>query len=326
MPLLSAFTPCGLFEFTGEVARAETLYRTFVAALGGGAALSFEPGTHNRADAYATAMVVAEADASLRRAGNELHPETAYEMLPAHEDALGITPGFYDSVAERRSAASARNKASRGSREEALDGALSTLLGADFVASYIIPLADKEMWPATYGTAPALFTRPDTIAKTLRLLDPIAPDFATSGVVTVPYENWDTGRADELVVKGDRLLIEGEIPDGAEIVTVTGVEGSGLARAFTATFTKPHALGASATNKPTPIGWSTRRHILIVLKTAAARDVEKRRKVHDLLTRMVRAVTTWSIVHDAIDGLGLMTAYQLDVDSLDTTPLANLVR
>ncbi len=326
MPLFSAFTPFGMLEFSAAPSSAEVAYLGLVKSLGGGVAMDFSEGSHNRASAYAKAMAVGAAECAIRRAGNELHPETSYEMLPIHEKNLGIVANYNDSTPTRRAVAGAKNKARRGSRPESLYSALTTLLGTDFVDVYSVPRTSATKWPSTVGAAPALYARTDIAAKTLKITDPIAPDFATSGVVTVPYTNWDTTRPDELAVVGDRLVIECEIPGGAEIVSVSAVAGTGTSRTFTATFTKAHAKDCSATNRSTPMQLSTKRHLMVVLKVFAAQNIETRRKVNDLMRSIVRGVTTWTIVHEYVDGYGGFFIHQLDVNALDTTPLISFYR
>jgi hypothetical protein len=322
----SAFDPFGLSTFSGDKPLAESLYTAINAAVGGGKAFDVTEGTDIEATNFADAIAIACAQQTLRRAAANLDPATAYEKLPQHEAAFQVVPKPTATVPERRAILAAKNLISRGSREEALVAALTTLLGSDFVAIYPIPVADAQKWPTSIGAAPGMYSRLDIPAKTLRLLDPIAPDFATSGVVTVPYENWDTTAGDELLTVGDKVVVECEIPGGAEVVTVTAVAGSGSTRTFTATFTKPHARNCSATTRPTPIQFSTKRHYLVVLKVAAARNVETRRKVHELMAAIVRGVSTWNIVHEYVDGYGGFQSYALDTDSLDTNILTSFFR
>lgn len=322
----SAFNGFGLAQFTGDEPMAEGVYRALNAATGGGTAFDVSEGTDMEATNFADAIAIACARRSLERAKLNIAPETATEKLPQHEAAFVVSPPMGATIAERRAVLAARNLVSRGSRYEAIHAALSIALGEDFVDIYVTPIAETEKWPTTIGGAPGLYSRIDVPAKTLRLLECVAPDFGVSGVVTVPYENWDTSLADELVVKGDRFVVECEIPGGAEVVTITDATGSGATRTLTATFTKPHPIGASATSRQTPMQLSTRRHILVVLKKVAARDYLTRRKVHDIMHATVRGVSTWSIVHDYEDGFGYLTGYLADIDSLDTTPLDTFTR
>ena len=318
----SAFAPFGLSEFSSAEPIAETIYRSMNTAIGGGMAFDLTEGTDVEATNFADSIAIACAQAALTRAKLNLYPETAYEKLPAHEAAFMVSPDPDATVPERRAIVAAKSLASRGSREEAVVTGLQTLLGSDFVHLYSVPFADRELWPTTVGGAPGLYSRVDIPAKTLRLLDPIAPDFSVSGSVKVPYENWDTSQSDETVAVGEELVIEPEVPGGAEVVTVTASSVESGVRYLTATFTKPHPNDCAATTRQTPIQWSTKRHFLVVLKVAAAQNVENRRKVHELMRSVVRGVSTWSIVHEYIDGYLGFQSYALDTDALDANILA----
>jgi hypothetical protein len=158
------------------------------------------------------------------------------------------------------------------------------------------------------------------------LLEHIAPDFGVSGVATVPYENWDTSQADELVVVGERVCVEPENPGAAEVVEILAATTIDGVRFLAAEFEKPHPLGTAATTRPTPIQFSTRRHILVVLKIAAAKRVETRRLVNEIMRSVIRGVTTWSVVHESSDGSAFFASITLDVEPLDAVTTANFSR
>jgi hypothetical protein len=65
-----------------------------------------------------------------------------------------------------------------------------------------------------------------------------------------------------------------------------------------ATFNHPHTAGVIFTNTPFPLWMSTKRFNLVVVDASVATDPETRRKIHELLGRMVRAVSTWNIVQE----------------------------
>jgi hypothetical protein len=322
----SAFAPFGLSEFSGDEPMAEGIYRAISTAIGGGKAFDLAEGTDVEATNFADAIAIACARQALVRAKLNLDPATATEKIPQHEEAFVVTPPATATIPERRAVLAAKNLAARGSREEAITTALQTMLGTDFVALYVVPTGSLQRWPSSVGGAPGLYSRVDIPAKTLRTLDPIAPDFATSGVVTVPYENWDTTQADELLTVGDRVVVDCEAVALGEVVTVTAVAGSGTSRTFTATFTKAHPQGCSVTTRQTPLQLSTKRHYLVVLKVAAAKRLETRRKVNTLMQAVVRGVSTWSVVHEYVDGYGAFVAYQADVDALDANILSSFAR
>ena len=56
--------------------------------------------------------------------------------------------------------------------------------------------------------------------------------------------------------------------------------------------------GVTFTNMPFPLWGSTKRFNLVVVDAIAAADPETRRKINELLARMVRTVSTWNIVQE----------------------------
>lgn len=330
MPRFSAFTAFGFLRFSAADSRAKDVYSTLARAIGKDEAFSLEEGTETEATIFADAMTIAAASVTLDRVQKNLYPETAYEKLPAHERAFDVIPGRNATIAQRRAVLAAKNLIPRGSRPEAIDAALRTLLGTDFVALHVTPVgsAQETRWPVIDGAAPGLYSNPEYSAKTIRLLDPVAPDFSVSPLVTVPYENWDPAQPEDILVVDEKIVVECEIPGAAEVVTVlassAGVNGG--PRTFQASFTKAHGEGCSATTRPTPMQFTTAHHLLVVLKRAAALSVDTRREVHELMRRICRGVWTWSIVHEYTDGYGGFVSYQLDVDPLDTNLLATFTR
>lgn len=330
MPRFSAFTAFGFLRFSAADSRAKDVYQTLARAIGKDDAFSLEEGTETEAEIYADAMTIAAASVTLDRVEKNIHPETAYEKLPAHERAFDVIPGRDATIAQRRAVLAAKNLIPRGSRPEAIDAAMRALLGDKFVTVHVTPVGSalETKWPATDGASPGLYSSPEYSAKTIRLLDPVAPDFSVSPLVTVPYGNWDSSQPEDILVVGEKMVVECEIPGAAEVVTVlessAGVNGG--PRTFRASFTKAHGEGCSATTRPTPMQLTTAHHILVVLKRAAALSADTRREVNELMRRIARGVWTWSIVHEYVDGYGGFVSYQLDVDPLDTNLLATFMR
>src|SRR5262249_11391681 len=81
----------------------------------------------------------------------------------------------------------------------------------------------------------------------------------------------------------------------SEVVVVTNTATFGAAIFFEAQFALAHDDGVFVTTMPYPLWASTKRHALIVLTSAAAADPEKRRRVHNLMRKIARGVSTWSI-------------------------------
>jgi hypothetical protein len=298
MPLFSAFTPFGLLDFSSQDSDAEKAYRELKANYGE-EAFDYTIGTEHEADVYATAMAIGAAKATIRRAGNQHNPATAFELLPAHEAAFGLVPARGASLASRQAAAAARNRVLRGSRPEAIQEALEGVLGSDLLAIRVLTVAESDQWPTSIVDAgPGLYSDPRKPLKFIKLLDPVAGalDGITPIELTLPYENWDTTDTPVTLARGELLLVEPEIPDEAEVVEVTEVATVGGVKTFTAEFLRAHNFESAATTRPTPIRTSTKRHYLIVVTASASLDAVIRKQVNETMQRMVRGVSTWNIV------------------------------
>jgi hypothetical protein len=86
-------------------------------------------------------------------------------------------------------------------------------------------------------------------------------------------------------------------------LTPTGIPVSTWpGNALVATFANAHGVGCIGTTMPYPYWSSTKRHSLIVLTAAAAASLDVRRKVHALMKRIAREVSTWEIVVESTPG------------------------
>jgi hypothetical protein len=72
--------------------------------------------------------------------------------------------------------------------------------------------------------------------------------------------------------------------------------------AIVATFANAHSVGCIATTMPYPYWSSTKRHSLIVVTPTAAASLDTRRKIHALMKRIAREVSTWEIVAESTPG------------------------
>jgi hypothetical protein len=180
MPVFSAFTACGFLEFSSEPSEAEKMYEALRHSYDdprtGRATIDTTEGTHQEAKIYGWAGALGAARVTLRAAGNELRPETSYAQLEAHEAKFRMSPAATDTVAMRRVALGAKQKAARGPRFEAVVEALSAIYGSLFVKYCPTPIADAEAYPEDPGASatPGLFRRPDAIAKSVRILDAVS--------------------------------------------------------------------------------------------------------------------------------------------------------
>lgn len=332
MPLLSAFTPFGMLAFSSSPSEGEKVYRSMRASYqdprDGSQTVDMSPGTWQEAKLYATAMMIAAANVTLQRAGKNLRGETAYEMLTAHEDKFSIAPGPNDTAAQRQAILAARQKLARGPRREAITEALRAILGDSFLAYRPITTSEASVWPSSPGSGPGVWTLPTVPARVIRITDPITASssgFSGSAFAkTVGYENWLPNEPDILLRVGDALAIQPENLGLAEKVTVTAVSETGASRTFTATFANGHDQNCSATTGPMPLWTSTKRFVLIVVKSTAALDKESVRRVDELMERASRGPTLWAIVQPTTPGASTIGPFTLGSSPLGAVTVAQV--
>lgn len=141
----------------------------------------------------------------------------------------------------------------------------------------------------------------------------------------VSYENWNRSDVEDLVVKGDVLCIDPGNWGLVERVVVTDASGSGSERKFTARFRRQHSAGCFATDGPTPLWASTKRHVLVVASDEAAVDPELVSKVDERFRQLMRAPTAWDVVREEAPGtLGPFTIGATSGSPLGAVPLEEL--
>lgn len=275
----------GGFRFSSRAPHGQRIYEALKASQGDTYDESFE--SRQSARLYAAAMSMAAAQYQIDRALNNANPLTATELLGKIETDYQISPGYQQTLQERREIADARRKVTRGARRESVEDALRTLLGDDFVAYETTEASDRVTWPASPQTV-GTFKRVGSPKKGFRLTQHVV----TTGVAATVTVAAIPGLA--LPMPGDTYTID---PDSrnpnAERITITAA----TAGTITAVFTKPHASGAIAMS-PHPLWISSQRYSRIVLRFAAANNPETRRKINEIMARMLRGVSRWFIAHD----------------------------
>lgn len=292
MAQFGALAPLGLFEFGNNETDAEKIYRSLTSSVSG--AFDVTEGTHVEAAAYARAIALASARATLRHGHDQKHPMRAVEMLPGLERDFQITPQQGQSEDERRRAVTARKVLSRGNRREAIESALTALLGDDFIALRAVKPAEAVQWPANPANVGA-FEDPSRVQRLFKLTVPVA---VTSAAVTFSYGHFgeDDGTR---ILRGDSLCFEPENTGLAERLVISAADT--VAKTATATFTKAKDNGAAICSYA-PIVTGTQRRLFVALTASAARDPVTRRLVDDLMGRMVRGVTEWFIIEETVPG------------------------
>jgi hypothetical protein len=127
----------------------------------------------------------------------------------------------------------------------------------------------------------------------------------------VAYENWNTNLADAELVAGDVLCVDPGNWALAEKVTVVSSRTESGVRYFTGKFKRPHSDGAYATDGPIPLWGNTKRHVLVVVKSAAAVDPVAVARVDALLRRVMRGPTTWAVVQATTDGAATLGPFKV---------------
>lgn len=312
MPLLSAFTPLGVLRLQSTPSEAEKIYRSLIAGLGKDN-YAVTPGSREDGWCYAMARCLAVARLTLIHAGKQIDPSCVYEYLADREAEWQIVPGPDDTILERRATLAARKLLPRGARREAVVDALQTLLGGAFVWYRTTKPAEIDTWPASAGAQPMNLQLPSVERKRLSITQPIS--IGLGSPQSVRYQLADA--AQPALLAGDELVVEPENPARAEPVTVLSLS-AGPPATFRATFNGPHDTGCLGTTMPWPAWASSQRFDLVILTAAAALDPETRRKLNDLLQRLLRGVSTWGIVQET--GPGFAGPFVIGVSPIGATP------
>lgn len=288
MPILSDFTPCGFLELADEPSEGEKVYNALVDMLGGN--VSIDDGTYMDGWTYATAMAIGEARLTLIHAGLQISPQNVDEMLGNREAEWQIIPGPNDSLWQRRDVLAARMKIPRGARREAVEDALRTLLGPAFIWYYTCKASDIQTWPPNLGDQPQNLQLPTVQRTRVTITQPITTSIGNPQDVTFAY--FDATQAPLLV--GDKLVVDPEFIARTETVTILALDT--VAGTLRAVFDKPHNTNITGTTAPYPMWSSNQRFDLVITTPSAAIDPETRRKVNELLEKVLRAVTCWGVV------------------------------
>lgn len=276
----------GGFGFSSRPPHGRSVYESLRDNFGETYEKSFDG--RQQARLYAQAMCIGAAQYQLDRAVNNRKPLAATELLPSLERDYQISPAYNATLHQRRQVVAARALTTRGARREAVEDALRTLLGTDFVSYDTTATSDAVTWPTQPGVVGTF--APQGAQKKVFRID--AHVLSVEVPTTVPFTS--LGNTTPPVV-GETYTVD---PDSRnpniEQITISAVNGSSL----TATFSRPHALGAIAA-RPHPLWISSKRYSRIYVTPTAAVSVESRRKVNEQMRRQLRGVSQWCIVSTA---------------------------
>ena len=335
MPLLSAFSPCGMLAMSSKPTHAERFYRAMVESTrgpDGKTVYDFSEGSRMDGFCYASAMAMARARYLLEHAGHEIQTTHVTECLAKREDEYGVVPTDGDLVSERRAVLTARRLLPSGAAQTNVENALAALLPDDFLAYLPTPLDTEVVSPTTINASPMNLQRADVPNQLFRLVDAVTGAMPASYTVRIDALDPATSTTTESgytvtslrPAVGDKIVVSANAVDMAERVTITAVgilAGSPAYRTITATFTKPHVADAVCVVGDWPYWHSTKRLSLVVLTIAAAEDAEKRRKVNDQMQRQARGVSRWQIAGGLAGSAG---PFKVGVGQLGVTPLGTV--
>lgn len=316
MARFSRFAPLGLMRFDRRKPDAAAIYDAIKASWGD--QVSFEDGSYQDGTASAQALGMARVRRRLRAAAEQRLPSRVSCLLPVRERELGIIPGYQDTVAQRRAVLATRYQIAMGGTELRIEDALRTVLGDDFIAYRPTPLAEAVNYPASINGDVMNLAAPTVPRKVLRLLDTITAYGAQQveyELVATPSDATDATTAGP--VAGEKLVIDAGATGVQETVTISAVLTN--PDRVELDCNRGHNPGVLAFTHPYPSWASTKRHNLVVLTASAAADPEKRRKVHELLSRMCRASSVWNIT-DGVAGTTL-GPFQVGVGKLGITTI-----
>lgn len=307
MPLTSAFTPPGHFAFSSKPAHGQSIYETLRANFGDVFLTDFD-GSLQQARLYAQAMCLASSQYQLDRALNNRTPQKATELLGVLERDYQVIPSPRSTLEQRRAYLSAFQKITRGNRREAMEDALRTLLGADFIEYRTTQRANIVASPASPGSV-GVFAPAGTKKKVFRI-------DATVAIIGVEVDFSVTPLGGtEFPLVGETYCVDPDPRRNIEQITILSADPA--LGDCTAVFTKSHEFGTLAV-RPHPYWISNQRYDVIVVSVAASQDPETRRKVNELMARAARGVSTWDIISNA----GTFILDHPTRGILDATPLA----
>jgi hypothetical protein len=324
-----------MLQMSSKPSHAERFYNAMADGLkgkDGKTAYSLAPGSRMDGFIYAAAMQFARGRYALEHAGHEMEPARVTENIATREEEYGAFPAADDNLATRRAVLMALRLLPLGCAQANMENALLSLLPDDFLAYLPTELGTEINAPVSIGDDPMNLQREDLPNVLLQTIDGATASFPASYTLRFDALDPETSTVVEgastvtslRLSVGDKVVVNADAPDMAEVVTVTAVgisAGPPAYRTFTATFTKPHPVGSALVVGDWPYWHSTKRFVLVILSMLAAVDAEKRRKVDALMGLMSREVTQWQIAGGTGSfGSGTAGPFLIGVSGIGTTP------
>jgi hypothetical protein len=314
----SAFAPFGLASFSGKVPLARRLYEALWSNLNGaGKAENFARGGYTDARVFATAMALARWLTVARKLEAQLRPETVLELLASREDEHGLVVPVGATIAERRLALQVQMRLGLGGSYGNLRQALEDTLGAAFVELGQLPEGSQVSVPADPSPGPGYFIEPQAPRRLFRLRDNLS--LVGPRIVAIVRLDGTVPTDEELPLVGESFVVEPEHNVLRERVEILAIGTSPPDCLAYASFSKAHHAGALLVTQPWPYWLSNRRHWVVRLTLEAAQDAETRRRADELMGKLVRGVSTWSLTGN--DGPFLLGTSPLGITPLKITLL-----
>lgn len=311
----SCFHHCNAgLSFSSRKPHGRAIYEAIVSNLGRpGETLSTEEGSRMRAWAFATAMQHARARYALETGVNQADPRLLSEpFIPEREFVYGIVPGPKDSPEDRRRAIAAAVLARYGASYLAARAAFVALLGHNFRGYRVTKPNEATMYPALGDMSTSkehnfLARNGKRIPKFFRLLDPVlvnlgSPQWVRYELLGLPKLSFPPGANPPPldVIARETYTVDPGLRTRHERIEIleTDPGDENNAPRILAVFEKPHTPGVLVSSMNYPFWTSTKRHINIVVKEAAAKDHEIRTKALRLARKVVPGTTTFAVVQE----------------------------
>ncbi len=306
MPRASAFNST---HFSSRPPHGELFYREIVKSLGDNYDTDFNAPAMARV--YADAMAYGRALYAIERAARQIQPARAYELLPALEREYGVIPEPGSTISQRQTEVAVAAIIARGARRSNVEAVLAQLFGAGFV-QYITTSVDDAVLSSSAPEATGVYDSPGTPRSAFRLIDAVA---TTNAPVTITA-SLVAGLA-AAPEPDSRFIIDPGDYGRCEAVTVIAASLAGTSLTLTANFVNAHAIGTVLATGRHPNLATTKRLNLFKMSAASAVEARTRRRLNRAADRLLRGVSTWSIV----DGSG---PFRVGVGRLGVTTIGEI--
>lgn len=283
--------PFGLFRFTSAPTPAETAYQAYIAGIGSKAFSLTQSGSNGvEAKIYATAIQVGIARAcGIEKAWNQQLPNYASDKLPSLESEWGVTVNATDSIQTQQQKLAAQFLLQRGARQEAIESALTALLGSGFYTLRVTLPGEVLTVPAAPDSSTAgSWQQVSQTPKYIKLIQAVI----FRSTQTISYQL--VGGSTQLLV-GDVVTIDPGHGTRAEAITIQAVVATPGVQTLTATFKQPHDNGTCGL---TCCPWwkSNQRRVRVIVTRAVSANQELRRQINEIMAKHMKSTTDWEII------------------------------